>query len=33
LKVTWDQKDLDSLIQRLQLVGKSLDRWFLNDIG
>jgi hypothetical protein len=33
LKVTWDQKDLDCLIQRLQLLGKSLDRWFLNGIG
>jgi hypothetical protein len=33
LKVTWDQKDLDSLIQELQLLRKSLERWFLVDIG
>jgi hypothetical protein len=33
LKVTWDQKDLDSLIQKLQLLQRSLESWFLNDIG
>ncbi len=33
LKVTWDQKDLDSLIQRLQLLERSLESWFLNVIG
>jgi hypothetical protein len=33
LKVTWDQKDLGSLIQRLQSLENSLESWFLNDIG
>jgi hypothetical protein len=33
LKVTWDQKDLDSLIQQLQLLKKSLESWFLVGVG
>jgi hypothetical protein len=32
LKATWDQQDLDILVQKLQLSRKSLESWFLVDI-
>jgi hypothetical protein len=32
LKATWDQKDLESVVERLQLLSKSLESWFLVDI-
>jgi len=32
LKATWAQKDLDALVQKLQLVRKSVESWFLVDI-
>lgn len=32
LNATWDQKELDSLIQRLQLLKKSVESWFLVDM-
>jgi hypothetical protein len=32
LKATWDQKDLITLVQRLQLLRNSLETWLLMDV-
>lgn len=33
LKATWDQKELKSVVQRLQLLRESLEGWLVNDDG
>ena len=32
LKATWDKKELDSFVQRIHLMKKAVESWFLVDI-